>query len=70
MDDRLRIFEKSTKNLSDIDNIIHRIIDDYNPQTKTKYVDKKRVLSILSAVKNFIIDFYLNGKTIKLLKAD
>ena len=64
MDNRLFNFEKSIKNLSDIDNRIHKIIDDYNPKAKTEYENKKRALSILDAVKNYILDFYRNRETI------
>ena len=39
--DRLFNFEKSITNLSDVNNRIHRTIDDYNPQTKSAYEDKK-----------------------------
>ena len=45
-------------------NWIHRIIDDYKCQTKSEYEDKKRVLSILNAVKNYVVDFFLNGESI------
>ena len=43
---------------------MHRIIDHYNPQTKSEYEDKERNLNILNAVKNFILYFYLNHDTI------
>ena len=39
--DRLFKFEKSIKNLSDVDNRIHSIIDNYKPKTETEYEDKK-----------------------------
>ena len=48
----------------DADNRIHRIIDNYKPKTETEYEDKKRVVSILNKVKNFVLDFYLNRETI------
>ena len=42
VDNRLFNFEKSIKNSSDVDNRIHRIIGDYNPQTKSEYEYKKK----------------------------
>ena len=48
----------------DVDNRMHRIIDNYKPKTETEYEDKKRVVSILNKVKNFVLDFYLNRETI------
>ena len=70
MDDRLFDFEKYMKNLSHVHNRIHKIIDDYNPQTKSKYEDKKRAFSILNEVKNSVPDFYFNPETIsKLIKS-
>ena len=54
--------------MSDVDNRMYRIIDDYNSQT-SEYEGKKRVLSILNAVEESILDFYLNCETIsKLIK--
>ena len=67
MNNRLFNFEKSIKNLSDIDNKIHRITDNYKPKTETKYEDKKRIVNILNSVKNSILDFYLNLETISKL---
>ena len=47
---------------------MYRIIDDYNSQT-SEYEGKKRVLSILNAVEESILDFYLKCETIsKLIK--
>ena len=64
VNDRLFNLEKSIKNFLDVDNRIHRIIDNYKPKTETEYEDIKRVVSILNKVKNFILDFYLNRETI------
>ena len=63
MDDILFSFEKSIKNLSDVDSRIYRIIDYYKPTTETKYDDEK-VFSVFNAVKNSILDFCLNQETI------
>ena len=41
MDDKLLHFEKSIKNLSDVDNRIHSIINNYKHETKAEYEDKK-----------------------------
>ena len=63
MNDRLFNFKKLSKNfkkLSDVDNRIHRIIEDYNSPKNNQYEDKKRNLSILNAVKSSILDFDLN----------
>ena len=53
VDDRLFTFEKSIKRLSVIDNRINGVIDNFKPKTETKYEDKKRIISILNAVKKF-----------------
>lgn len=39
-DDRLFNFEKSIKNLANIDDKVNIVIDDYKPKTKTKYGNK------------------------------
>ena len=41
MDERLFKFEKSNKNLANIDDKVNIVIDDYKPKTKTKYANKK-----------------------------
>ena len=46
MDDKLFNFEKSVKNLSVVDNRIHKIIDEYKPPRETEYEDKKDSLAI------------------------
>ena len=63
VDDILFSFEKSIKNLSDVDSRIYRIIDYYKPTTETKYDDEK-VFSVFNAVKNSNLDFCLNRETI------
>ena len=63
MNDRLFNFKKLSKNfkkLSDVDNRIHRIIEDYNPPKNNQYEDKKINLSILNTVKSSFLDFDLN----------
>ena len=60
-------FEESIKNLSDNYNRIHRMIDNYKPKIETKYENKERVVSILNAVENSILDLYLNRETISKL---
>ena len=67
MNDTLFNFGKFIKNLSDVGDRIHRIKGDCIPQTKSEYEDKKRVLSILNAVKKSVVDFYLNRETISKL---
>ena len=52
-------FEKLIKVLSDVDNRIHGIIDDYKPKTDNEY----EVVSILNAFKNSTFDFYLHCET-------
>ena len=41
VDERLFKFEKSNKNLANIDDKVNFVIDDYKPKTKTKYANKK-----------------------------
>ena len=53
VDDRLFTFEKSIKRLSVIGNRINGVTDNFKPKTETKYEDKKRIISILNAVKKF-----------------
>ena len=44
VDDRLANFEKSIKNLGNIDNKINKIMDDYKPKTEIEYDVKKGFL--------------------------
>ena len=67
MDDKLFNFEKFIKNVAVIDNRTYRIIGKYKPNTKIQYDGKKRVVSILNEVKDYILDFYLNHETISKL---
>ena len=53
VDDRLFTFEKPIKRLSVIGNRINGVTDNFKPKTETKYEDKKRIISILNAVKKF-----------------
>ena len=41
MNDRLFNFDKTIKNLSDFDNRIYMIIDDYKPKVEIKYEHQK-----------------------------
>ena len=67
MDDRLFSFKKSIKNLSDVDNRTHAIVDNYKPKTETKYEDKEGVVRVLNIVKNSILDFHLHKENISML---
>ena len=65
MDERLFNFEKSITNLSNVANRIHRIKDNYKPETGTEHEDKKiGVISILNKDKNSVLDIYINRETI------
>ena len=48
MDDRLFNFEKSIKNVANIDDKVNILIDDHKPKTATEYDNKKIVVSILN----------------------
>ena len=58
MDNGLFNFEKSIKNLVNIEDKINMIIDDYKPKIETKYDDKKRVVRILNDIRNSMLDCY------------
>ena len=57
-------FIKSIKNLTDIEDKINTIIETYEPKIKPKIEDKKRIISILNAIKYDLLDYYLNPYTI------
>ena len=58
------IFHKSIKNLTDIDNRGHMIVENYEPKTKTKTENKKRDVSIWNRIKQHLLDYYLHPNAI------
>ena len=57
-------FIKSIKNLTDIEDKINIIIETSEPKIKPKIEGKKRIISILNAIKYDLLDYYLNPNTI------
>ena len=55
---RLFNFEKSIKNLVNIDDKTNMVIDYYKPKTDTEYDDKKRVVTILNEARISMLNFY------------
>ena len=57
-------FEKSIRNLVNINSKINVVIDNYKPKTNTRYENKKRVVSILNEIRKSILDFYVHYDSI------
>ena len=58
------ILDRFIKNLADIEDKIQMIIEIYEPKTKAGIEDKKRVISILNAIKYDLLDYFLDPNTI------
>ena len=54
------IFDRSIKNLADIDNKKSIILKNYEPKTKVELEGEKRIISILNKIKYNLLDFYLD----------
>ena len=62
VDNKIFNFEKSIKNLANIDEKINMIIDYYKPKTKTKYDDKKELLVFLMKLESLCLIFIVTMK--------
>ena len=66
--DRLFNFEKIIDDLTNINNKISIIIENFEFKTKIEYDDKKRVASILNKIRKSKLDFYSHHEAIFLIK--
>ena len=64
MDYRLFNFQISIKNLVNIEHKINIIIDENKRKKETEYDHKKKVVSILNEIKNYVLDFYFHHETV------
>ena len=58
------ILDRFIENLVDIEGKINMIVEIYEPKTKAGIEDKKRVISILNAIKYDLLDYFFDPNTI------